>query len=123
MYSRETINELNALSKSVFGSSSKWKKMIDKGVPELVEEEIKKLIFKDGKEAYEMVKIPTYFTGKFGNVEMAHYKLNRYTVESVKDFMLMVLERRAQVQATIKRLEEEQRAKKEALDKASGSAV
>ena len=42
-YSREVIEEMNALSLETFGTKSKWKKMVEKGVAELIEEDTKKL--------------------------------------------------------------------------------
>ena len=121
MYPRETINELNALSKTVFGSSSKWRKMVEKGVRELVQEDSKRLTIKDGKEATETVKTTVLYKD-----HIPLNTLNRYTVESVRKFMLTVLDRRAQMQEAIKRLDEQKKAEdaaKEAARQASGTAV
>ncbi len=125
MYSREIINELNKLSKEVFGSSSKWRKMIEKGVGELTEEDTKKLEIIDGKEISKIVKTPKMHVGDGGG-ELHQYNLKHYTVESVKEFMLMVLDRRAQMQQAIKRLEEQKKAEeaiRKAAEEASGTAV
>lgn len=125
-YSREITNELNSLSKKIFGSTSKWRKMVEKGVWELVEEDVKKLVVKDGKETTEMVKEPVYYTGKRENCEMKQHQLHRYTLEEVKEFMLTVKDRQEQVRQAIKKIEEEQKAQKAAkleAEKASGSAI
>jgi inorganic pyrophosphatase/exopolyphosphatase len=125
MYSREVINEMNALSKEVFGTTSKWKKMVEKGVAELVEEDIKKLSIKDGKEVTEIVKTPKLRAGPGGG-ELHQSTLKRYTVEEAREFLLLVKDRRTQVQAAIKRIEEQQKvekAAKEEAEKASGTAV
>lgn len=124
-YSREVINEMNALSKEVFGSTSKWKKMVEKGVAELIEEDTKKLTMKDGKEVVETVKTPLMHVGSSGG-ELHKSVLKRYTLEEAKEFMLLVKDRRAQVQAAIKRIEEQQKAEaaaKAEAEKASGTAV
>jgi hypothetical protein len=126
VYKREIVDELNSLSKSILGSYSKWKKMVEKGVPELKEESTKKLTVKDGKQETETVKTPVFHTGKNGNCEMHQYYLHRYTVSEVKNFMLTIKDRRAQVQAAIKRIEEQQKAEaaaKAEAEKASGTAV
>jgi len=127
MYDRETVNELNALSKEIFGSTSKWKKMVEKGVPELKEESTKKLTVKDGKQETETVKTPVFHTGKDGNCEMHQYYLHRYTIPEVREFMLTAKERKEQVRAMIKKIEEQQRdqaaAKQTVQEQATGSSV
>jgi hypothetical protein len=121
MLSREVINELNALSKETMGSSSKWRKMIELGVPELVQEDTVKLTMVDGKEVKETVKTPVLYKDSIH----AH-TLKRYTVESVREFMLTVKDRQEQVRALIKRIEEQKKAAeatKQAVADQSGSAV
>lgn len=118
---RKTKEELNQLSKEVFGSSSKWRKMMDLGVPEVVEENTKKLVMKDGKEEYETVKTAVLY-----KEQMPLNTLRRYTVSEVRDFMLTVKDRQDQVRAAIKRIEEQQKAQaaaKATAEKASGTAV
>ena len=125
MYNRETIEEMNELSTETFGTKSKWKKMVEKGVAELIEEDTKKLTMKDGKEVVETVKMPSMHVGINGG-ELHKSVLKRYTVEEAKEFMLLVKDRRAQVQAAIKRIEEQQKAEaaaKAEAEKASGTAV
>ena len=126
MYTRETINELNALSRAVFGTTSKWRKMIDSGVPELVEENTTKLTVENGKEQKETVKTAKLYTGPNGDAEIHQSTLKHYTVSEVREFMLMVLDRRKQMQDTINRLEAEnnaQDAAKRVAEKASGSSI
>lgn len=126
MYSREVINELNALSKEVFGTTSKWKKMIEKGVPELMQEDTKKLTIKDGKQETETVKTPVLYTGPSGEAELHQHALKRYTVDEVREFMLMVLDRRQQMKLALAQLEAQQKAEaaaKQVALKASGSSV
>lgn len=125
MYSREVINELNALSKEIFGSTSKWKKMIELGVPELIQEDTKKLTVVDGKQETETVKTPKMHVGLNGG-ELHQHTLRRYTVDEVREFMLTVKDRQEQVRQMIKRIEAQNKAQEEAkrtVDKAAGSSI
>lgn len=122
MYNRKTINELNALSKQVFGSTSKWKKMIEMGVTEPLLEDTKHLtIDKDGKEQTQMIK-----TNVLHKDHIPLSRLKHYTVESVREFMLTILDRRKQVEDTINRLEAQKKtdaATKYVQETASGTAI
>jgi uncharacterized small protein (DUF1192 family) len=121
MYSRETAEELNKLSMEVFGSKTKWRKMVEKGVAELVEENTTKLTYVDGKEKTETIKTPVLHKD-----QMTQYTLKRYTVPEVREFMLLVKERHAQLQEAIKRIEAQKKASeatKASIDRASGSAT
>lgn len=77
---RKTREELNELSKRVFGASSRWQKLVDKGVNEPFERDrevmvpslnggVKKQVFTDRKSV-----------------------VRRYSVEEVKALMLRLLE-------------------------------
>lgn len=121
MLDRDTINELNILSVAVFGTKSKWKKMCDLGVMEPVMEETKKLTIENGEEVAKMVKAQ-----KVDDNGIAVSTMRHYTPETVKEFMLMVLDRRKQMQDTINRLEAEKKAQsaaKATAQAASGTAV
>ena len=83
-YSREVIEEMNALSLETFGTKSKWKKMVEKGVAELIEEDTKKLTMKDGKEVVETVKTPLMHVGSSGG-ELHQSTLRRYTSKKPKN--------------------------------------
>jgi hypothetical protein len=74
--------ELNALSKKVFGVSSKWQKLVNKGVPEPMERE-RKVMIPDHKGG---VKEKTFIDKKSVT--------KHYSVEEVKKFMTDVLEAR-----------------------------
>lgn len=119
---RKTKEELNALSKSVFGTTSKWRKMMELGVSEIVQEDTKKLVVKDGKEEYETIKTPVMHKD-----QLVVNRLKRYTIDEVREFMLMVKDRQEQFREAMKRVEEEQKAKAAAkqtvAEEASGSAV
>jgi hypothetical protein len=95
--------------------------MIDLGVMEPVMEEVKKLTIEGGKEVTKMVKAQ-----KVDDNGIAVSTMRHYTPDTVREFMLMVLDRRKQMQDTINRLEAEKKAQsvaKNAAQAASGTAV
>ena len=86
--------ELGALSREVFGSSSKWLKMIDKGVTELVTEEVTEFVpsaDEDGEGTTRQVNVPV--KAKNGALQ---YRIKRHTVDSIKSNMLTL---KAQIEA------------------------
>jgi hypothetical protein len=132
MYPREIKEELDKLSKEVFGSSSKWKKMVEDGVIEPVLEDTKRLIpdpETDGDYKTETIKTQVSHFGANGG-ELSKFEVKRYTVDSIKAHMLDIKARFEAFRENVKKLQEEQKAKEEA-DKAakeqlganSGSAV
>lgn len=123
MYSRKVNEEMNTLSKEVFGTTSKWKKMIDKGVVHSVMEEATRLNH-DGTS--EKTKVPKKHVGP-NKGELNLFELYHYTLESVREFMLDVKAKRQQLADAIKRINEEEKAAKAtkdaALKDATGSSV
>jgi len=125
-YPREIKEEMDKLSLEVFGVKSKWRKMVEKGVGELVEEDIKRLVIKDGKEEYETAKTVVLYKD-----QLPTNTLHRYTVQECKEFMIKVKERQEQFRQAFKQFEEQQKAKQEAekdlknavAEAASGSSV
>jgi len=121
----EQIQELNNLSMAVFRSKSKWRKMVEQGVAELVVEDTTRLT-SDGTET--TVKTAKMHVGAKGG-EVPQYTLQRYTPESVKEFMLKVIyERQLYFDAIrkVKEKEEEDLKKelqKQAVEEASGTSV
>jgi hypothetical protein len=107
--SNEVKAELNALSKEIFGSTSKWRKMMELGVPEVVTEDTTKLKIVEGKEEKETVKTTVMHVGPNGG-ELPLNRLKRYTVDEVRSFMLEVKEKQEQIRAMIKRIEEQKKA-------------
>ena len=85
---RNTREELNALSKEVFGTSSKWKKLIEVGHSDVMERDrevmiptkkgLEKKVFKDKKSVTK-----------------------RYTLEEVRKIMAEVLEERKKVKEAL----------------------
>ena len=86
-----------------------------------MQEDTIRLTMKDGKEEKEMVKTPV-----LDKEQLVVNRLKRYTVEGVREFMLTVKDRQEQLRATIKRIEEQQKAQaaaKATAEAASGTAV
>jgi hypothetical protein len=79
---RQTREELNALSKKVFGASSKWKKLMNSGILEPMERQ-------------REVMVPTR-TGRIEKQTFTDRKcvIKRYTAEEVKKLMEDILEAR-----------------------------
>ena len=77
--------EIDSLSKAVFGSSSRWQKLINKGYSELVTEEVEETVPAE-KEGYvpttQKVKKPVLKNGALQYVPKHH------TVESVLEYMV-----------------------------------
>jgi hypothetical protein len=122
MLSRKVIEELNALSKEVFNSTSKWRKMCEKGVLTPLEEDTVRLAA-DGTKT--TVKTPVMHVGK-NDGEIPRFYLKRYTPETVREFMVGVLLKRQQFMEAIKKQQADQKAAqatKDAVSEAAGSSV
>ncbi len=76
---REVRENLNRLSKEVFGSSSKWKKICDQGVAEPFERD-REVTVPDGRGG---VKVKTFTDKKF--------VVKHYTADEVAKMMLDIL--------------------------------
>lgn len=86
MIDRMTRLELNALSKDVFGTSSRWQKMVDKGYKEQVTEEVTETVpaEKEGDApTTRQVWVPVKNSG--GSFM---YVIKRHTVETVLAYMV-----------------------------------
>jgi hypothetical protein len=108
---RQVKEELDTLSKDVFGTSSRWQKLIGKGYSELVTEEVEEKVpaEKEGDEpTTRKVRVPV--KNKHGMHQSA---VVRHTVESVREFMLQRKEQLDRIRAAIKAQQEEAQAKKE----------
>ena len=88
----KTRKELDELSLRAFGTSSKWKKLVDKGIPQLYERDREVIVpNKDGQLSKKVYTEQKYVT-------------KRYTAEEVKKHMMQILEDRHNAEK--KRLEE-----------------
>ena len=111
MYNRKLIDELNELSKEVFGSKSRWRKLVDRGSAEVVMEDTTRL-HADGSK--ETVQTPVMHVGANGG-EVQQQQLVRYTPESIKEKMLFMKKQRDEMFATLLKQQEDQKAAKEGL--------
>src|SRR5581483_7928079 len=108
---REVKEELNALSKEVFGSTSCWQKLISNGHSELITEEVTEFVpgpTDDDPGSERKVNVPV-------KTPRGTYRstIKRYTVESVCEYMLERKKQLDEIKARIKQHQEEQRAKQE----------
>lgn len=124
----KTREELNALSKELFGTSSKWQKLLNSGYSEVVTEEVTEYVpgEKDGDEGItRTVRVPVK---RADGAPQSVVK--RHTVESVKAYMLDRKEAMEKFKAMLQKQQDEQKAKKEqedanrkAHEELSGSAL
>jgi hypothetical protein len=109
---RSIRQELNALSKDVLGTSSRWQKLVNKGYTELVTEEVEETVpaEKEGEQpTTKRVQAPV-----LSPTGARQYVVKYHTVESVQQ---LLLEQKAQldnIRAMIKKQNEEVKAKQEA---------
>jgi hypothetical protein len=108
---RNEREELNALSKEVFGATSRWQKLSNKGYSELLSEEVTELVPGEKEEdegTTKQTRVPIKRAdGGFQSVTKHH------TVESVKEYMLQRKEQLNLIRAELKRQQDEAKAKKE----------
>ena len=127
MVNRELKQELNELSKEVFGSSSRWHKLVTQGYAELLTEEVTEFVpgEKEGDEGTtRKVSVPKLHKGIKQSVTRFH------TVESVHELMKARKAMLDQIRAEMKKAQEEKEAKakqaeltKNVHEELSGSAV
>lgn len=125
--SKTLRNELDALSKELFGTSSRWQKLVDKGYDEVVTEEVEETVpaEKEGDEPTKRkVQMPVLVGGSRQFVRKHH------TVESVREFMevqkiqLDLLKAQIkQAQEDAKKKQDEEKAAKGLHQELSGSAT
>lgn len=108
---REERMKLNALSLEVFGTTSRWQKMVDAGHKELVTEEVEETVpaEKEGEEATKR-KVQVPVLTKTGGQQ---FTWKRYTVESILEFMTERKKQIDNIHAQIKKHQEEAAAKKQ----------
>lgn len=108
MVDYQTRQKLNALSKEVFGSSSRWQKLVNTGHLELLTQEVNETVPSDvegGEPTVQKVNKP--ILTKTG----AQQKVNkRYTVESVVELMLDIKKKREEYLEKMKSLQAEAKA-------------
>jgi len=133
MPTRQENEEMSALSLEVFGSKSKWRKVLENGETTAVLEDAA-VLSKDGKTIEGTKKVQTMHIGPNGG-EIPKFTVIRYTVETLKARMEEMKAERDKVMAAIAKFQEEQKAAQEkkqrdevietfgAIDRMSGTAV
>lgn len=110
MTDRKTRLELDALSKDVFGVSSRWQKLVNKGYKEQVTEEVTETVpaEKEGEApTTRQVQVPVKTA--FGAFQ---YVIKRHTVESVAVYLAEQKVQLDNIRAMITKQNEEAKAKK-----------
>ena len=103
--------ELNSLSKDVFGASSRWQKLVNNGYAKLVTEEVTELVpGKTDEEEPTERKVQVPVKNANGTYRST---LTRYTVDSIKEHMVERKKQLDEIRAAIKKSQDEARAKKE----------
>jgi hypothetical protein len=109
MYPREVIDRLNKLSKEVFGASSRWKKLVEKGYVKQVTEELDDIVPGENGEPDTVKKVQVASRradGAYLNT------LERHTLASVEEYMLDLKKKRDEFLAMIEKQRQEQEAKR-----------
>ncbi len=86
---RTTIDEMNELSKRCFGTTSRWKKILDNGVAEPLPDETK--------------VVPNFATKQLESRTFKSHKsvIKRYTFQEVKELMESILKQQEDLQIKI----------------------
>lgn len=117
----EKVNKLRELSKEIFGRSSRWRKILDEGVPTVLTRQV----VNDNPEGTEdtYTEVPVMENG----LEVRYIK--RYTLDSLLEYLSDIKTKRDEIMAKIKEMQAEANAKaksdaavSEALNEAKGSA-
>jgi len=125
--SRNERKELDALSKEVFGTSSRWQKLVNRGYVELVTEKVTETVPGENGEPDTTREVDAPKLRKDG----AHQSvMKQHTVESIREAMLEGKAKIDEMKAKIAAMQAEQAAKQEAdarakalQESAGGSAV
>jgi hypothetical protein len=107
---RAEREELNALSKEVFGASSRWQKLVTNGYSELVTQQVIEEV-----PAEKAGDAPTTreVTAPLLRADGARQSVTKYhTVESIRAYMVERKAKIEEIRAAIKKQQEEARAKK-----------
>lgn len=111
MLPRAVINELNELSRDVFGASSRWRKMIYPGVAEIVMEDVKELVPRNddsGESDEQDVQVPV----KRRDGAMISV-IKHHTADSIRDYMINRKAELDNLRANMEALQVEAKVKKE----------
>lgn len=124
----KTRKELNELSKEVFGSSSRWQKIITKGYAEVSFEEVTETVpaAKEGDAETTQTAQKPVMVGTNAYKQLVKYQ----TLETVREYMLERKKQLDEIRTKIAQMQAEAKAKQEAakevqdkLQAAAGSSV
>jgi len=112
----KTRKELSALSLEVFGSSSRWQKLITKGYEEVETHMVTETVPGE-KEGDPETTVENRVPVTLGN--NSYKQTTKYqTLETVKEYLLEQKARLDEIRAKIKQMQEEAAAKKKAQEEA-----
>jgi hypothetical protein len=116
---KDQRTELNALSKELMGSESKWKKLLDRGYLETVTEEKEEEIpGENGAEPTKRkVRVPKLEKG------MVVRTVQRHTYESLRNMLVAAKKQKDEYTAAVAKIKAEHDAARKAQEAAGGSAV
>lgn len=109
MYPREVTERLNKLSKEVFGASSRWKKLVEKGYAKQVTEELDDIVPGENGEPDTVKKVQVASRRADGAYLSTQ---ERHTLASVEEYMLDLKKKRDEFLAMIEKQRQEQEAKR-----------
>jgi hypothetical protein len=116
---KETREELNKLSKEVFGVSSKWQGLLEHGVKELVTETKTETIpGENGKpDETREIRVPIKKNG------VPQYAIKRYNLDEVRELMLNAKKSRDEYIERMKKAQELAQIEKKVNEVAQGRVV
>lgn len=119
--SRKDREELNSLSKEVFGTSSRWQKLVDQGYMKPLTKKVSETVpgAKEGDPATE-TEIEVLDTREDGAVQMT---TARHTLESIKEYMLSRKKQFDLIRAEMKRKKDQEELAKRVHSELNGSAI
>lgn len=110
MYPRETKERLDKLSKEVFGATSRWRKLVEKGYSEQVMDELDDIVPGENGEPDTVKQVKVAHRRADGAYMHVH---KRHTLESVEAWMLDLKKKRDEFLAMIEKQRQEQEAKRQ----------
>ena len=110
MMSREIVNEMNQLSMQAYGTKSRWRKILDYGMPELVTEETTEYVPSsdgEGEGTTRQIQVPVKLRSASGR-EMLQSTIKRPSADQVKEMMLKIIKQKEDFQEMLKNFQESQ---------------
>lgn len=105
--------ELSDLSQEVFGTRSRWQKMVTKGNSELITRKVTEIVEAESGDPKTVEKTVPVLTAS----GVQQFENKYYTVEGVKEYMIALKKQRDEILALIQKQNEER--KQKALEEAA----